>query len=508
MIVDELRRARAARRLRQAVRVHARARLLHPHGLLDRAAPLAAGEDLHRLREVPAVPAAAASTRWSCRSTSAFDAERGYGAAGVAPRAASRSMTAHTLEPSTAASTTPRGFRAAGVSAGIKASGGLDLALLVVRHAGARRPPSSRPTWRRRRRSSSRASTSRARGGMARAIVVNSGCANACTGDDGLRGRARHGGGDGARCVGCPAEQVLVASTGVIGVGAADGQDPRRAAGGVRGARRRSGRAGRARDHDDRSVSEGSGGARRASAARDVTIGGMAKGSGMIEPMMATMLGFVTTDAAVPPALLRPRAARSGGRHVQRDHRRRRVLDQRLRDAARQRRQRRRRSTRRPTARSSQALTRRLPRARARHRARRRRRDQAGHGHGHRRGVDATRRARRRKAIANSPLVKTAIHGGDPNWGRLIAVAGRAGVAFELDRARGARSASIVLFEDGRPYDEAAPEAAEYLQGRRHRRCRVDLGAGGAVVHGLDLRSERRVRAHQRGLPNMSMTAP
>src|SRR5262249_17859463 len=39
------------------------------------------------------------------------------------------------------------------------------------------------------------------------------------------------------------------------------------------------------------------------------------------------------------------------------------------------------------------------------------------------------------KAIANSLLVKTALHGGDPNWGRLIAVAGRAGVAFELERA-------------------------------------------------------------------------
>ena len=40
------------------------------------------------------------------------------------------------------------------------------------------------------------------------------------------------------------------------------------------------------------------------------------------------------------------------------------------------------------------------------------------------------------KAIANSLLVKTAIHGGDPNWGRLIAVAGRAGVGFNLDRAQ------------------------------------------------------------------------
>ena len=60
--------------------------------------------------------------------------------------------------------------------------------------------------------------------------------------------------------------------------------------------------------------------------------------------------------------------------------------------------------------------------------------------------------------------MKTAIHGGDPNWGRLIAVAGRAGVAFELSRAA-VTIGSIVLFKDGRPHDEAAPEAAEYLKG-------------------------------------------
>ena len=67
------------------------------------------------------------------------------------------------------------------------------------------------------------------------------------------------------------------------------------------------------------------------------------------------------------------------------------------------------------------------------------------------------------KAIANSPLVKTAIHGGDPNWGRLIAVAGRAGVEFDLSRAR-VTIGPIVLFKDGRPHDEAAPEAANYLK--------------------------------------------
>jgi glutamate N-acetyltransferase/amino-acid N-acetyltransferase len=94
------------------------------------------------------------------------------------------------------------------------------------------------------------------------------------------------------------------------------------------------------------------------------------------------------------------------------------------------------------------------------------------------------------KAIANSLLVKTAIHGGDPNWGRLIAVAGRAGVAFELARAA-VLIGPTVLFKNGKPYDEAAPEAAEYLKGKELT-VSVDLGAGSAAstVWTCDLSAE------------------
>jgi glutamate N-acetyltransferase/amino-acid N-acetyltransferase len=94
------------------------------------------------------------------------------------------------------------------------------------------------------------------------------------------------------------------------------------------------------------------------------------------------------------------------------------------------------------------------------------------------------------KAIGNSPLVKTAINGGDPNWGRLIAVAGRAGVAFELSRAAVAIG-GIVLFENGRPHDESAPAAAEYLKGTALS-VSVDLGAGTAssTIWTCDLSAE------------------
>jgi glutamate N-acetyltransferase/amino-acid N-acetyltransferase len=94
------------------------------------------------------------------------------------------------------------------------------------------------------------------------------------------------------------------------------------------------------------------------------------------------------------------------------------------------------------------------------------------------------------KAIANSLLVKTAVHGGDPNWGRLIAVAGRAGVAFDLSRAA-VMIGPTTLFKNGQPHDEAADEAAAYLKGSDIT-LSVDLGAGPAssTVWTCDLSAE------------------
>jgi glutamate N-acetyltransferase / amino-acid N-acetyltransferase len=115
-------------------------------------------------------------------------------------------------------------------------------------------------------------------------------------------------------------------------------------------------------------------------------------------------------------------------------------------------------------------------------------------------GASSDAEARRAaKAIANSPLVKTAIHGGDPNWGRLLAVAGRAGVDFELSRAE-VSIGSTVLFKHGRPYDDAAPQAAEYLRGTDIS-VTVDLGAGqcSSTVWTCDLSAEYvRINAEYR----------
>jgi glutamate N-acetyltransferase/amino-acid N-acetyltransferase len=139
--------------------------------------------------------------------------------------------------------------------------------------------------------------------GHARAVVINSGCANACTGIQGYQD-AETMASETAAALGCPVEQVLVASTGVIGVNL----NMSKVAPGIRTAvsqlaRGTGSETARAIMTTDPFPKEGA--VRVETAAGSFLIGGTAKGSGMIEPNMATMIGLLTTDAQVPPALLR-----------------------------------------------------------------------------------------------------------------------------------------------------------------------------------------------------------
>src|SRR3954452_22762000 len=195
------------------------------------------------------------------------------------------------LTPTSGGVATPLGLRAAGVSAGIKASGNPDLALIV-----ADAPARVAAVFTTNKVLAAPVVVSKEHlarsGGIARAIVVNSGCANACTGDQGLRD-ARTMVEETARLVGCPVEQVLVASTGVIGVNLP--MDKVRS--GIPAAFSALGvdqgpSAARAIMTTDLSPKEAA--ARIRLGGREASIGGMCKGAGMIEPMMATMLGFVT----------------------------------------------------------------------------------------------------------------------------------------------------------------------------------------------------------------------
>jgi len=391
--------------------------------------------------------------------------------------------------------TTPTSFRAAGVSAGIKArEGALDLALIV-----SDRPATASAVFTINRAQAAPVIVSRdhlARsGGLARAIIVNSGCANACTADEGLQ-TATAMAAETARLVECPAEQVLVASTGVIGV-ALDIEKIRRGLPMAFAslANDQGANAAQAIMTTDPFPKEAA--ARLAIGGREISVGGMAKGSGMIEPMMATMLAFLTTDAVVPPPLLN-RALRdavndtfnaitvdgecstndcvmllaNGASGA--------AIDESSYDVF---------------AHAVRAVCLRLALGIVRG------------GEGATKlitinvtGAAAPEEARRAaKAIANSPLVKTAVHGGDPNWGRLIAVAGRAGVAFELSRAA-VTIGTTVLFENGRPHDEKAPEAAAYLK-HNDILIGVDLGSGtaAATVWTCDLSAEYvRINAEYR----------
>jgi glutamate N-acetyltransferase/amino-acid N-acetyltransferase len=391
--------------------------------------------------------------------------------------------------------TAPAGYRAAGVACGIKANGSPDLALLASES-----PASAAAVFTTNVAQAAPILVSKehleASGGKAVAVVVNSGCANACTGRDGLA-HAREMARLTAAALGCPTESVLVASTGVIGVklampkvatGIAHAASALSAGGGADAAR--------AIMTTDPFAKEAA--AEVAARGGAFRVGGMAKGSGMIEPQMATMLGFVTTDARVDPALLQRAlkaavddtfnaitvdgecstndcvfALANGASGVT-------IGDDEL-----------------PTL---VAALRRVcePLAIAIVRG--------GEGAtklitirvtGARTPEDARTTAR---AIANSPLVKTAVHGGDPNWGRLVAVAGRATRTLVLERAR-VRIGPVELFSEGAPHDERAPDAAAYLQGRDIT-LEVDLGTGGggeARMWSCDLTAEYvRINAEYR----------
>ena len=394
-------------------------------------------------------------------------------------------MTLASLEAIAGGVTTAQGFRAAGISAGIKARGGLDLALVV-----SDTPATAAAVFTTNLAQAAPVLVSREHlarsGGTARAIIVNSGCANACTGDAGMdvaRGMASAV----AAALGCPPEQVLVSSTGVIGVNLSLEKIVSALPAAQAGLSAENGSlAAQAIMTTDPFPKEGA--VRLMIAGRPVSIGGIAKGSGMIEPMMATMLGFVTTDAAVPKLML-DRALRevvedtfnaitvdgecstndcvmllangASGVTITDEHYEAFVHGLKtvcLRLAI-------------GIVRGGEGATKLITVQTT--------------------GAKSSAEARKAaKAIANSPLVKTAIHGGDPNWGRLIAVAGRAGVAFDLSRAA-VQIGSTVLFKDGRPYDDNAPEAAAYLN-NKDVSVTVHLGAGSAssTVWTCDLSAE------------------
>ena len=190
--------------------------------------------------------------------------------------------------------TAPQGFRAAGIHCGIKKPGLLDLALVVSEQSG---PIAGVFTLNQVVAAPVVVDRLHLRKGVGRAILVNSGNANACTGANGLAA-AKKTAALVARHVGVPSHQVFIGSTGVIGrvlplnrimKGIPNVFSQLNDRGGPDAAR-----AIMTTDLRPKSIA-----LQDTIGGRLITIGGMAKGSGMIHPNMATMLGYLTTDASI-----------------------------------------------------------------------------------------------------------------------------------------------------------------------------------------------------------------
>ncbi len=380
------------------------------------------------------------------------------------------------------------GFRAGAAACGLKTSGALDLALVVADTPAAAAGVFTTNLVQAAPVLFDRAALARP-GARFRAVVANSGCANACSGERGLADAAAMAGRT-AMALGCAPEEVLVLSTGVIGVPL----DLEKVTRGIDAAAARLGgdaiEAARAVMTTDTRPKTAEGevflpGGR-------AVVRGFAKGAGMIHPGMATMLAVMTTDVVATPALL-ARALRgaagesfnrisvdgdmstndtvlllaSGTSGVEA-----READEPSFTAA--------------LAGVCVALARQIARD----------------GEGATRlveiavsGAADVEQARTvAGGIARSNLVKTAIHGGDPNWGRILAAAGSSGAAIDPGRLRLAfgppgREVCVVKRGSRADYDE---RAAASLLALDPVHIGLDLGLGEArgVAWTCDLSAE------------------
>jgi glutamate N-acetyltransferase/amino-acid N-acetyltransferase len=353
--------------------------------------------------------------------------------------------------------TAARGYKAAGITAGLKPSGLPDLALILsdvdAIAAGVFTTSHVKAACVDYCRQRLQAKHS------ARAILCNAGQANAATGDQGIRD-AQESAELLAKELGISPEAILLASTGVIGqrikmdalrsgipklVSALSETGSDAAAGAII-----------TTDLVTKSIA-----LETTIGDRPVRIGGIAKGSGMIHPNMATMLSFVTCDAAVTPSLWQQMLTRAADRSfnsitVDGDTS---TNDSLIALANGQ--------SRTPAitemgaeAEKLEAMLTEVCQYLAKAIAR------DGEGATCLVEVQVTgahdELAARQiaKTIAGSSLVKSAIFGRDPNWGRIAAAAGRAGVPFEQENLQ-IKLGDFLLFENGQPlpFDKAAASA-------------------------------------------------
>ncbi|MBI2850427.1 MAG: bifunctional glutamate N-acetyltransferase/amino-acid acetyltransferase ArgJ [Chloroflexi bacterium] len=381
--------------------------------------------------------------------------------------------------------TSPEGFFAGATSAGIKkAADSLDLGILYSRAPCA---TAGMFTGSKLKAAAVALCQQRLKEGKATALIVNSGCANAYTGKEGLAD-AEAMASLAAGAIGISDRDMLVASTGVTGQRLPMDKIPDAIStivlshdGGHELAR--------AIMTTDTVPKEAAVTVRLADS--EFTIGGVAKGSGMIHPNLATMFCFLTTDAAVELNFLRNALKKSVSQSlnmisVDGDTSPSDTVLLMANGLA---------QNKPITARSQQASV--FQAALDRiciHFAKALARD----GEGATRLIEATvsgaaniTEARKAaKAIIGSNLVKTAVHGGDPNWGRIVAAVAQSGVELEeskLDVSVG----GIAVLKGGKPLsfsEEAVGQALE--QDEVLINVSLNLGAASATAWGCDLSEE------------------
>lgn len=386
------------------------------------------------------------------------------------------------IETATGGVTAAQGFTASGVECGVWGEGVLDLGLLYSDRACVPAAVYTRSVL----QGAPLAITREAvEGGDVRAVVANSGISNTATGERGIED-AREMQRLAARETGLDIKQVTVASTGVIGERLPMG----RIQGSIAQAAGQMGSDGspfaEAILTTDTRTKQAA--VRMETGGRLVTVGGVAKGSGMIHPDMATMLTFLTTDAAVEHEALQATLSRASERTFNRvtvdgDTSPNDMVVLLANGAA----ENETLKTDSPDHQLFEAAVEEVCRALAK--------EIACDGEGATRLVevvvegasDEQSAAKLARCVASSSLVKTAVYGEDANWGRVITAMGYAGVPFRVEEVD-LYFGEVKVFATGEPTEYKEADAAEVLAGEEVRiTARLSEGEASAIAYGCDL---------------------
>ncbi len=371
----------------------------------------------------------------------------------------------------------PKGFLAGTAACGLKKRGGEDLAIIF-----SERPAVAAAVFTQNLVAAAPVLLSREhlRHRTHRAVVVNSGGANACTGEEGLD-HSRQTAALVAEYFNCDDREVLVASTGVIG----QRLDMTKVESGVRAAtaelsRERGWKVAEAIMTTDTRPKRA---VRRLKLdGKQVTIAGVAKGSGMIHPNMATLLSFVTTDVAITKSALQSSLKLAVNQTFNRlsvdgDTSTNDTLMVLANGAAGN------STISKASGADFDAFTRTLTDV-CRDLAKEVARD--GEGATKLVTIQVRRAPGLRDAekiavtVATSPLVKTALAGADANWGRILAAAGRSGAKFDVSKVE-IKLGKLVVARNGRGLDFDEALALEILK-RDEVTVTIDLHQGDAEV--------------------------